>query len=166
MKKTGIFYGTTTGNTAEVANDIAKCLAIKPTDVHNVDSTAPSAVGDYDVLIFGSSTWGSGEMQDDMANFIDGIEALDLRGKEIALFGCGDETMSDTFCNAVGELYMRLQKTGAKFIGSFNTTGYDFEETEADVNGAIVGLLIDNMNHSELTEKRVKEWCDELKKEL
>lgn len=166
MKRTGIFYGTTTGNTAEVANYIAKCLDVKSVDVHDVSTTAPSAVGDYDLLILGSSTCGSGRMQDDMANFIDGLEALDLEGKKIALFGCGDETMSDTFCNAVGELYGRLQKTGAMFIGAFNTAGYDYNVTKAEVNGIIVGLLIDNMNHSDMTEKRVKEWCDELKKEL
>ena len=44
MKKTGIFYGSTTGTTLEVAEMIAKCLGIKESDIHNVATTAPSAV--------------------------------------------------------------------------------------------------------------------------
>ena len=59
----------------------------------------------YDVLIFGCSTWGDGDMQEDMHDFLDGVAAMDLKGKKIALFGCGDDTMSETFCNGVGEMY-------------------------------------------------------------
>lgn len=58
MKKIGIFYGSTTGTTQEVAQQIADCLGVDETDVHDVASTSPSAVGDYDVLIIGASTWG------------------------------------------------------------------------------------------------------------
>ena len=54
MKKTGIFYGSTTGATLEVAEMIAKCLGIKESDIHNVATTAPSAVAPYEVLILGS----------------------------------------------------------------------------------------------------------------
>lgn len=161
--KTGIFYGSSTGNTEALAQSIAQCLGVAETDVHNVANTAPSAVGPYDVLLLGSSTWGSGELQDDWYDFATGLEAMDLKGKKIGLFGCGDESMSDTFCNAVGVLYKRLKPTGATFIGQFNTDGYEYTSTEADVDGTIVGLLIDEMNHPELTDERVKEWCAEIK---
>lgn len=166
-KKIGIFYGSTTGNTAEVANKIAQDLGVAAADIHDVANTAPSQVAPYDVLLLGSSTWGSGELQDDWYDFLNGLSVLDLKGKKIGLFGCGDETMSDTFCGAVGILFERLQKTGAEFIGEgFGTKGYDYAETPADIGGKIVGLLIDNVNHPDTVDERVKEWTDIVKKEI
>ncbi len=166
MKKIGIFYGSTTGITAEAAQDIAKELGVDVKDMHNVAKSSPDEVADYDVLLLGSSTWGSGDLQDDWYDFLDGLESLDLSGKTIALFGCGDETMSDTFCGAVGEIYNRLQKTGAKFIGSFDASVYDFDETPAFVDGVYVGLLLDNVNKEELSSERIKQWTKQLKVEM
>ncbi|MCC8072482.1 MAG: flavodoxin [Bacteroidales bacterium] len=166
MKKIGIFYGSTTGTTKEVAEKIGAKLGLDAADIHDVAETAPSAVGPYDVLLLGTSTWGSGDLQDDWYDFADGLDSLDLRGKKIALFGCGDDTMTDTFCGAVGVLYHRLQPTGATFIGAFNTDGYEYSETEADVDGQIVGLLIDNVNHEDLTDKRIDEWIELIKPEI
>ena len=42
MKKIGIFYGSSTGVTAEVAQEIAKKLGVADADVHNVAKSAPS----------------------------------------------------------------------------------------------------------------------------
>lgn len=166
MKKIGIFYGSSTGVTAEVAEEIAKKLGVADADVNDVAKSSPSDVAPYDVLILGSSTWGAGELQDDWFDFLDGLEALDLKGKQIALFGCGDESMSDTFCGAIGELYNRLQNTGAKFIGFFNADGYEFDESQAFIDGAYVGLLLDNVNKEELTEGRLDEWVAKVKSEI
>lgn len=162
MTKTGIFYGSATGNTEEVARMIARQLDIAPADIYNVANTAPSAVAPYTTLILGSSTWGDGDLEPDWFDFIDGLDALDLKGKNIALFGCGDETMTDTFCNAIGTLYTKLQPTGARFIGAFNTDGYSFEKSSAVVDGKAVGLTIDQMNRPELTEARVEAWCKQI----
>lgn len=167
MKKIGIFYGSTTGTTEEVAKKIGEKLGVASGDINNVASTAPSKVSDYDVLLLGSSTWGAGELQDDWYDFLNGLQALSLEGKEVAVFGCGDENMSDTFCNAVGIIYERLQPTGARFIGDFPTAGYSFDESKADEgDGKAVGLLIDETNHPELTDRKISEWCDEIKAQM
>lgn len=166
MKKIGIFYGTTTGNTAEVASEIAKALNVKNEDVKDVAKTAPSAVGDYDVLILGTSTWGAGDMQGDMAEFMDGLEMVDLRGKDVAFFGLGDEQMTDTFCNAVGEMYHKLHNTGANFIGKYNVDGLEFKHSDAMVGDLAVGLLVDNVNHPEITSHRINKWCELISKEI
>ncbi len=163
MKKIGIFYGSTTGDTEKIAKRIGEALGVPPENVFNVKETSPSKVGDFDVLILGSSTWGSGELQEDWYDFLDGLQALSLKDKEIAIFGCGDENMSDSFCNAVGIIYRRLLQSGAKFIGDFSTSGYSFEESKAkESSGMAVGLLIDETNHPELTRRKISEWCDEL----
>lgn len=166
MKKIGIFYGTTTGTTLGVAEAIARELNVNPQDVRDVAQSAPSDVADYDVLILGASTWGAGDLQEDMAVFLDGLQALDLEGKEVAVFGCGDESMADTFCNSVGEIYHRLHDTKAMFIAPFNNDAYHYDFSQSDVKGMIVGLCIDNVNHPEETEGRIKSWCEEIRKEI
>lgn len=166
MSKIGIFYGSTTGNTKEVAYEIAKAMGVDEKDVRDVAESAPSDVAAYDVLLLGSSTWGNGDLENDWYDFLDGLESLDLKDKIIALFGCGDETMSDTFGGALGIIYDRLQKTGAWFIGAYPADCYHFEKSPAEKGGRIVGLLIDNVNHPELTVGRVNGWATQLKGEL
>ena len=87
---TGIFYGSTTGTTEAVAQDIAKQLGVASADVHNVADASADEANKYDLLVLGSSTWGSGELQDDWYPFLDALKAKDLAGKKVALFGCGE----------------------------------------------------------------------------
>ena len=35
-----------------------------------------------------------------------------------------------------------------------------------NADGEAVGLLIDEVNHADTVDKRIKEWCDELRKEI
>lgn len=163
--KIGIFYGSTTGTTADVARMIAEKAGVQAADVHDVADTAPSVLGDYDLIFVGSSTWGAGDVQDDMASFLDGVKSLSLRGHSVAVFGCGDDTMRDTFCNAVGEIYKCFESTGARMTGHFNALGYDYEETGAQIGDEIVGLVLDQNNHQDLTQKRVDEWVAKVMKE-
>lgn len=163
MKTIGIFYGSETGTTADVAKRIARKLGVADADIHDVAKTAPSILGNYDIDILGSSTWGSGELEQDWYGFIDGAQALDLTGHTIAIFGCGDETMSDTFCDAVGKIYNDMIATGAEFIGQFDVDGYDFSHSEAEKEGSYVGLLLDEVNRPELTDARISRWTDQIK---
>lgn len=166
MKKIGIFYGSSTGTTEDVARRIAKAMDVADADIYDVVSTAPSKLGDYDVLLLGTSTWGDGEMQDSWYDFTDGAQVLDLKGKQFAVFGCGDESMSDTFCSGMGELYERFVKTGATPIGAFNETGYTFNHSGADIDGTVVGLVLDEVNHPEMSDARISQWTDEIKKAI
>ncbi len=165
MKKIGIFYGSTTGTTEQIAGQIAKALGVEQDDVYDVAKSKPSDAGDYEVLLFGASTWGDGDLQDDMHDFLDGVGEFDLEGRYVALFGCGDETMTDTFCNGVGEMYDVLVKTGAEMIGTFNADGYDFTHSDAVKDGKAVGLLIDNVNHENLTAGKIAGWTALVKKQ-
>ena len=165
MEKIGIFYGSTTGITESVAYRLAELMHVKKEDLHDVARSKPSEIGQYDLLLLGSSTWGSGDLQDDWYDFLDGIETLDLKDKTIALFGCGDQSMSDTFYNAVGTIYHRLQKTGATFYGAFEAGDYTFDKSTAFINGKSIGLLIDDVNEPEKTENRLNHWVELLQSE-
>lgn len=166
MNKIGIFYGSTTGYTADIANRIAKELGVGMADIRDVANTDPSALGDYDVLVLGSSTWGAGELQSDWEDFINGAEELYLKDKKIAIFGCGDESHSDTFNGALGTIYQRMQKTEADFIAPFNADGFDFDESPAKIDGQYVGLMLDEVNHPDLSDNKIKEWANIIKQSI
>lgn len=167
MKKTGIFYGSTNGDTENVANKIATALGIGKEDVHNVAGTKPDAVQPYEVLLLGCSTWGVGEMQDDWNDFLFKLKDMDLKGKTVALFGCGDSvSFGGSFCDALGVIYKELQHTGCSFTGEADPSDYNFDHSEALINGQFVGLPIDEMNEQDKTDERVKNWTERLKKEL
>ncbi len=166
MRNIGIFYGSSTGTTATIAHKIAKQLDVPEEDIHNVAEAAPSSVQPYDVLVFGTSTWGNGDVQVDWIDFLKGLEVMDLSKKKIALFGCGDETMTDTFCNGVGIIYDALRESGADFIAPYDTVGYEFHHTSADLGGMTVGLLLDEVNHPEATDLRLRGWVTKVKEAI
>ena len=166
MSKIGIYYGSTTGNTQEVAEDIAKKLNVDKADLHDV-SKANTNYSAYDVILFGSPTLGLGDLQDDWEDYIDKVKTADLDGKKVALFGCGDSSSySDTFGDAIGKIYEVIKDKGCQLIGKVSTEGYTYDSSESVVDGQFVGLLIDNDNESSLTDQRIAMWTEDLKKAI
>lgn len=53
MKKTGVFYGSSTGTCEELANQIAEKLGVSSTDVHSVDKMTADKIKEYEVLVLG-----------------------------------------------------------------------------------------------------------------
>lgn len=166
MAKIGIYYGSDMGNTQSVAEQIGKELGVAKQDIQDVGS-AKADFSEYDVLLFGSSTMGLGDLQDDWEGFIEKVKAADLSGKKAAIFGCGDSSSySDTFCDAIGKIYNALQSTGCKVIGKISTDGYTFDESEAVIDGQFVGLPIDEDNEPDQTPSRISSWVEQLKAEF
>ncbi len=167
MKKIGIFYGSTTGNTENVANTIAEKLGVASSDVHDVSSMTEDLVNGYEVLVLGTSTWGAGELQDDWYDGVKLLKGMNLAGKVIALFGLGDsDSYSDTFCDGMGVIYEDLKDSGCTFVGSVATDGYTFDSSISVVDGKFVGLALDETNESDKTEERVDAWVEELKSQI
>lgn len=114
MKKI-IVFGSTTGNTESVANLISETLgdapAVNVTDVDVADIKAA------DLVLFGSSTWGYGDLQDDWEGFIDNLNSEVLSGKNVAVFGCGDEaSFEDVFCQATDTIKAKAVECGATIV--------------------------------------------------
>lgn len=167
MKKTGIFYGSTTGTTESVARLIADKLGIAPVDVHEVTKLDTALAESYDVLILGTSTWGDGELQDDWYEGLKVLQGAHLSGKIVALFGCGDsESYSDTFCDAMGLLYEGLKDSGCTFVGAVDDSDYTYSASVAAADGKFVGLALDDVNESDRTDDRVSAWAAQLQTEL
>lgn len=167
MKKTGIFYGSTTGTTESVARLIADKLGIAPADVHEVTQLDTALAESYEALILGTSTWGDGELQDDWYDGLKVLQGAHLSGKIVALFGCGDsESYSDTFCDAMGLLYEGLKDSGCTFVGAVDDSGYTYSASVAATDGLFVGLALDDVNESDRTDDRVSAWAAQLQAAL
>ena len=163
MGKTAIIYGSTTGTTEDIAGRIASKLNIAQGDIYEISKVTADTVAGYDTLLLGSSTWGSGDLQDDWYDGIETLKGADLAGKKIALFGCGDSSSySDTFCSALGTIYNDLKDSGATFVGSVDPSDYTFDSSDAVVDGQFVGLPIDEVNESDKTDERISNWVASL----
>lgn len=163
MGKTAIIYGSTTGTTEDIAGRIASKLNIAQGDIYEISKVTADTVAGYDTLLLGSSTWGSGDLQDDWYDGIETLKGADLAGKKIALFGCGDSSSySDTFCSALGTIYNDLKDSGATFVGSVDPSDYTFDGSDAVVDGQFVGLPIDEVNESDKTDERISNWIASL----
>ncbi len=115
-----IVYGSTTGNTAYVAESVQRILEGKGHSVKVLDAAKASAPGlceGYDLVLFGSSTWGddSIELQDDFIPLLDSLAETGVKGKKTAAFGCGDSGYS-FFCGAVDAIEEKLNALGADVI--------------------------------------------------
>ena len=163
--KVGLFYGTTTGNTEEVAELIQEKLGEDNiSEIGDVNDLSAEQLTGYDLLILGIPTWHIGEMQDDWADRFDELEGIDLKGTKIALFGLGDQDgYPDTFLDGMGELYNKLVERGAEGgIGFTTTDSFDYTGSTAIIDGKFCGLAIDQDCQPEMTEDRVTSWCTEL----
>ena len=154
---TGIFYGSSVGNTRFVAEKLADLLP--QAKLSPIEKATQSEIEIYDFLILGTSTWGVGNLQDDFETFVETLLKCNLKGKKIALFGLGDQyTYPDTFCNGMGKLYDLIKDKDCIFLGTWPTEDYDFSESSAVINGKFVGLALDEDNEPDLTDHRLKEW--------
>ncbi len=165
--KTIIVYGSSTGTTKDIADRIAEKFGVAADDVRDAADFDAEDVANYDLLIFGSSTWDDGELQDDWSDLIEEIADQDLAGKKVALFGCGDsEGYGDTFCDAVGILKEELSNSGCTFVGAISKDGYEYEASRAEEGGNLVGCCLDEDNQDDLTDERIDRWVEAVKSAL
>ncbi len=119
MKKATIIFGSTTGNTEIVADKIAENLAGYETQVVYVtDAKDDALVQGADLVIYGCSTMGLGELQEDFQPYYDNrMTAALLKGKDVAVFGLGDkENYEDYFCWSADLLSKKVKECGANLV--------------------------------------------------
>ena len=119
MKKATIIFGSTTGNTEIVADKIAENLAGYETQVVYVtDAKDDGLVQGADLVIYGCSTMGLGELQEDFLPYYENrMTAALLKGKDVAVFGLGDkENYEDYFCWSADILSKKVKECGANLV--------------------------------------------------
>jgi flavodoxin I len=169
MSKIGLFFGPKKGSVHRVANKIQAALGEQNTEMISVNEASISDLEKYDRIIFGISTvgketWDSSYSNTDWSIFFPKISKVDFSGKTVAIFGLGDHiTYSGYFVNAIGILAKELLKKGATLVGKVDPSGYEFDDSDAVIDGMFIGLPIDEDFEPELTNERVSNWVNSIK---
>lgn len=169
MSKIGLFFGPLKGSVNRVADKLKIALGEENVDLISVNDADESDLEKYDKIIFGISTvgketWDSDYSNTDWSKFLPNISKVDYSGKTIAIFGLGDHiTYSTHFVNSMGLLARRLMQNGAVISGRVDPAGYEFDESEAIIDGSFIGLPIDEDFEPELTDERISKWVESLK---
>ena len=133
MKNVSIIYGSTTGNTERVAQILKDNIKECNVTVANVTDASDEMIG-ADIVLFGSSTWGYGDLQDDFAPYYDKMDSLPLSGKSVAVFGCGDSaSFGEMFCEAVNTIESKLEECGANVICDSLKVDGDVDENMSEI---------------------------------
>ena len=166
----GFYYGSTMGTTefvAEKVQDAAKRVGLELTPINIGSLSDPRALLKHDQLILGTPTWNVGQLQDDWLMLYPKLDMLDFSGKQVALFGVGDQLgYPDNFLDALGTLGQKLQECGADLVGFWPTEGYDFTASKAQIGDRFMGLGVDDYNQEDLTEERITRWLEQIQNEF
>lgn len=161
MSKIAIVFGSSTGATSSVAEKIKE--QIGDAELLNVDSIKADDLKGYDFLIFGTSTTGVGDLQDDWETFLPQLEKFDFTGKKVALFGLGDSaSFSDSFADGMGHIYNVIKKK-VEVVGYVSTDGYTYDNSESVIDDKFVGLALDEDNEYSETDSRIENWLKDIK---
>jgi len=148
MKSTLIVYGSTTGNTENMAEIIGKALqneGFKP-QIRDVVGTSPGdLVGGYDMILFGCPAYGDDEieLQEDFAEFFEKFDGIDQSGRKFAVFAPGDRSYP-YFCGSVDVIEERIKELGGELL----TDGL---KVEGNPNDAVDEIIY---------------WCQQLAKSV
>ncbi|MGL4402474.1 MAG: flavodoxin [Fusobacteriaceae bacterium] len=166
MKTIGIFYGTTTGKTTAIVEEIEFCLKKIDYEVFDVKNGIDE-IKNFENLIFITPTYGVGELQKDWELHVDILKSIDFTGKKVALVGLGNQlAFGESFVESLRVLYDILKERGATIIGMTSSKGYRHQESEAEIDGMFVGLALDEANSDDETPDRIFEWIKEIIKEF
>ncbi len=157
--KVGIFYGSTTGVTEDIANKVGKLIGGQVMSASDIEK-----IVEFDLAILATSTWGLGDLQDDWMSSLNVLKKINLSGKKIALIGVGDQVaFSSTFVDGIKDIYDVVKENGGEIVGETSIDGYTYDDSRAEKDGMFVGLVIDEVNQSNLTEERIEQWVSKLK---
>lgn len=163
MKKIGVFYGSTSGKTLGIVDEIEFYLRGNDYEVYDV-ANGINSIEEYDNLILVSPTYGVGELQSDWENVFPQFKNIDFTNKTVAIVGLGNQyAFGESFVGAMKILYDAVTSQGGTVIGFTPDEGYHYEETEAVINGQFIGLALDEANQDDDTPDRIAAWLEEIK---
>lgn len=172
MQKIGIIYWPKEGSVENVARKIYNQFDKANVDIYDILSIEATDLVNYDCLIMGGSTVGAEVWQEAEANnkwnlFFNELDKLNLKNKEVAIFGLGNQILyPNNFVDGMALISEEFAKRGARIIGEWSTEGYTFEDSLAVKDDHFIGLAIDEDQQSHLTEERIKNWLEKLKADM
>jgi flavodoxin I len=169
MPEIGLFFGSSTGNTAGAADTLVAALQAIPdvtVDMYEISKKNLERINQYTKLVFGCPTWNIGELQDDWALVMTDFEKLNLAGKQVALFGYGDQyAYPDSYQDALGIIALACVDSEANLVGFWPADGYEFERSQAVYEDMFVGLALDDSQMAQAPEI-IQHWVDQVAIEM
>lgn len=165
----GIYFGTETGNTQEVAEAIQEQLqGCNVTACKDIAEVPVAALLQHEVLLLGVSTWNIGDIQYNWEEKRDQIQSQNYSGIKVGIFGLGDAAgYPDTFVDGMGILWDCMKESGPELVGIWPSENYDFDESKGMHDDShFLGLVIDEDGEAGMTSDRIKEWVAQLQAEL
>lgn len=168
MSRIGLFYGSSTSQTEYVAYDIRDMIDARlgPDTVafFNVGNSDISEMREYTYLILGIPTWDIGQLQADWDIMWDDLEALDLTGHKVAIFGLGDQYgYPDTYLDAAGMLAETVLALGGELVGYTPVAeSYQFGHSLFTEGKSFMGLALDEDHQPKLTKERLNAWIEQV----
>lgn len=109
-----IVYASMTGNTEEIADIVAEALENLNVEVEINECTQVEAADfkDADICIVATYTYGDGELPDEIVDFHEELQEIDLTNKIFGVCGSGD-TFYDDFCKSVDDFEAVFTRIGA-----------------------------------------------------
>ena len=137
MKKALIIFGSTTGNTEEMAGIVKTMLEHSDFEVEIKevsDASTADLTGDHDLLLLGCPAYGDDEieLQEDFADFYEQLDGTRLDGKPFAVFAPGDSSY-EHFCGSVDMLEDKMNDMG----GEMANDGLKIDGDPSDAEGEI-----------------------------
>lgn len=174
MKKNLVLYWPEGGAVDRCAHKIFSALTPENADIFNLEEVDTAIFENYSTIIAGGSTVGAETWEEVSANnewnlFLKKSKesGLNLNGKNIAVFGLGDQILyPNHFVDDMAHIIKAFTDFGANAIGKCDTKGYRFSASKAVVDGSFVGLALDDVNESELTDKRITAWLKQMENHL
>ena len=167
IEDTLILFSSEKGNTEYVAMHLAKALSVSKKNVQNVSKIKGLDLSLYKNIVLGCSTWNADILPYDFKQVLNIIENSSLEGKNIAIFGTGNQyEYPHSFVSAIGLIYNELKDKSCRFVGQTNCHGYEFVASKAKIGSKFIGLAIDEEIQPELTQLRIKKWAQQLQNEF
>ena len=110
-----IVYASMTGNTEEIADIVAEAFEDLELEVEIDECTQVDAADfeEADICVVATYTYGDGDLTDEIVDFYEDLQEIDLSGKIFGVCGSGD-TFYDDFCKSVDDFEAVFTQIGAK----------------------------------------------------
>lgn len=164
-----LFFGSSTRYTEMAAEKIQAALGVDQVDLFDIAAEPIVTAAAYERVILGIPTWDYGELQEDWERIWPDIGTLDWRGKQVALFGLGDQVgYPEWFQDALGYLWALVVNRGAIPVGQWPAVDYRFDASKALTadGGHFVGLALDEETEPDQSDQRIARWCAQIAAEF